>query len=126
MHVVRPDRFFPDHAVSLVMRATTGRLGADGEVYKRNHILNLPYQSKIRDGRIQDLINGQFFDHVLTTTFDTDATKLTIDVPPHVPSARRKAVATVPSPDATVPLAPWPHPSESGPNDLAMTSPLRA
>jgi hypothetical protein len=57
------------------------------------------------------MLNWQFVDHVLTVAFDTNATELTIDVPPLVLGARRKAVATAPSSEATVPLAPWPHPS---------------
>ncbi len=72
---------------------------------------------------MQNLITGQFVDHVLTTVFDKDATELTVDIPPPTPGAtatRRKAAATTP---AAVPLAPWPRPSESVPDNLALTSP---
>ncbi len=46
LHLVRPDRFFRDHAADLPMRAIAASLGIDERPYNRNQAFKLTRQSK--------------------------------------------------------------------------------
>ena len=59
LHLVRPDRFFVDHADALHMPTITKGLSADLNVYERNQLMKFPNQSKFMDDRVQSLISGE-------------------------------------------------------------------
>jgi hypothetical protein len=99
-------------------------LGADPSVYTRNQHFKLPRQSKKGDTRVQNIITGDFMEHVLTYSFDSDATELSLDipVPPVVAAPTRSPRA--PKPVNFVALAPWPTSPDTllVPDNWAMTS----
>ena len=64
IHIVRPDRYFADHAAALAMSAIAASVGADGNVYSRNQLFKLPGQSKKGDARVQRLITGDLSQHL--------------------------------------------------------------
>ena len=121
VHLVRPDRYFANHAASLPMVGIVKSFGADHEVYIRNQLLKLPNQSKRNDPRVQKILTGELKDHVVTAFFDDDATEMILELPPPAPGAvrRRTAAARV----VKVPLAPWPDQEAPIPDDWAMSSP---
>ncbi len=129
MHVVRPDRFFSDHAAAFATRTVATSLDADGTVYDRNQHLKLPRQSKKEKKaiytRVQKLITWVFMDHIVTTAFDPDSAELTLAilVPPAIEPAAKKAKTNAPGTQPPITIAPWPVPSESVPEHLAMTAP---
>ena len=128
LHVIRPDRFFRDHAAALAMPTIAARLGADSEVYNRNQHFKLPWQTKVDDTRVQNLITGAFVDHLVTAGFDADAVELNLPIP--VPKPRKeprgKKAKTDASP-APSSIAPWPvgegQTPPLVPDNWAMTAP---
>jgi hypothetical protein len=122
VHLVRPDRYFPNHEASMPMPAIAKSLGADPNVYGRNQLFKLPKQSKLRDSRVQNLITGDIKEHILTAFFDTQASEMTLeDTPPPAPGATRRKAAKAAS--LKVPLAPWIDQEAPIPEDWAMSSP---
>jgi len=73
-----------------------------------------PDQSKLRDSRVQNLLNIEFKDHVVTAGFDFGATEMTLRLPPTPARIRRNAAKAG---GAKVPLAPWPDQEALIPDD---------
>ena len=94
-------------------------LGESPNVYGRNQLFKFPNQSKLRAFRVQNLLNGEFTDHVVTAWFDVGATKITLRLPPTPDIVLRKAANAG---GAKVPLAPWPDQEAPIPGDWAMSS----
>jgi len=116
IHLVRPDRFFINHAAAVPMSAIAKSLGADPNVYGRNQLFKFPNQSKLRDSRVQNLLNGEFKDHVVTAGFDAGATEMNLRPPPTPTRIRRNAAAAA---VVRAPLAPWPDQEAPIPDDWA-------
>ena len=53
IHLVRPDRFFANHAAAVPLATIAKSFGADYAVYIRNQIFMLPNQSKRKDPRVE-------------------------------------------------------------------------
>ena len=118
LHLVRPDRYFANHAAALAMPAIASSIGADPGVYSRNQSFKLPNQSKYGVQRVQRLITGELRQHVLTTAFEEDASELKLAVPHPRPMRVRTSKSTARQP---APLAPWHEPFDI-PDNWAMTS----
>jgi hypothetical protein len=119
VHLVRPDRYFANHAAALPMSAIAKGFGADSTVYARNRIFKLPNQSKLKNPRVQKLISGELKDQVVTTAFDDDATEMILDRASTPARIRHNAAAAA---VVRAPLAPWPGQEAPNPDDWAMTS----
>ena len=121
VHIVRPDRYFTNHAAALPVSAAAKALGADPSVYSRNQGFKFPNQSKLRDSRVQGIITGSLEQHVLTAAFDEGATELVMEIQAPPPGIVRSRAATRKTGHHSTPLAPW-HETIDIPMNWAMTS----
>ena len=123
IHIVRPDRYFANHAAALAMPAIAASVGADPNVYSRNQLFKFPGQSKKGDSRLQRLITGDLSQHILTAAFEEGATELKLDIP--VPLVARAAPrARKPAGEQkSCGLGPWKDQNMPIPDNWAMTSP---
>ncbi len=122
IHLVRPDRYFANHAASLPKVGIAKSLGADDEVYIRNQIFKLPNQFMRKDNRVKKLISRELKDHAVAAFFDDDAIEMILELPPPAPGAvRRRTAATGVVKD---PLAPWSDQEAPIPDDWDRSSPV--
>jgi hypothetical protein len=126
LHLVRPDRYFPDHSAMLNMPVIAKSIGADPNVYKRNQLMKLPVQSKLKDDRIQGIISGELREHIVTAFFAENA------APVHMEVQSAAAVVAAPPPRArselsatrrAAALGPWDDTAPDISDNSAMTSP---
>ena len=79
LHLVRPDRYFPDLAATIHMPALAKSVGADHSTYTNNQLLKLPGQSKRKDPRVQAVITGELQEHIVTAFFDENARSMNLE-----------------------------------------------
>ena len=79
IHLVRMDRFFPNHKATLRMTEIAKSIGADETVFSRNQLLKLPCQSKKVGSHVQALISGELREHIVTAYFLEGVTPMSME-----------------------------------------------